>query len=69
MVAAREIARDWMVAEACEYRANFLYLRPEIALVLGIEPDHFDYYLRASRNSERAFAGKFIRNTCYMRCD
>jgi UDP-N-acetylmuramate--alanine ligase len=32
------------VVEACEYRANFLHLRPWQAAVLGIEPDHFDYY-------------------------
>ncbi len=33
-----------MLVEACEYRANFLKLRPETAVVLGIEPDHFDCY-------------------------
>ncbi len=32
------------VAEACEYRANFLHLRPHIATVLNVEPDHFDYF-------------------------
>ncbi|HEY2148942.1 MAG TPA: UDP-N-acetylmuramate--L-alanine ligase [Pirellulales bacterium] len=32
------------LVEACEYRANFLLLRPQIAVVLGIEQDHFDYY-------------------------
>ena len=32
------------LAEACEYRTNFLQLAPHIAVVLGIEPDHFDYY-------------------------
>jgi UDP-N-acetylmuramate--alanine ligase len=32
------------VVEACEYRANFLHLRPQHAAVLGIEPDHFDCY-------------------------
>ena len=33
-----------MVAEACEYRANFLHLSPQQAVILGIEPDHFDCY-------------------------
>ncbi|NUQ62062.1 MAG: UDP-N-acetylmuramate--L-alanine ligase [Pirellulales bacterium] len=37
-------AGSLMLAEACEYRANFLYLRPQQAVVLGIEPDHFDCY-------------------------
>jgi UDP-N-acetylmuramate--alanine ligase len=33
-----------MLVEACEYRANFLHLRPRHALILGIESDHFDCY-------------------------
>jgi len=33
-----------MLAEACEYRANFLHLQPRQAAILGIEPDHFDCY-------------------------
>jgi UDP-N-acetylmuramate--alanine ligase len=32
------------LVEACEYRANFLHLAPQTAVILGIEPDHFDYY-------------------------
>jgi len=35
---------DLMLVEACEYRANFLHLNPEQAVILGIEPDHFDFY-------------------------
>lgn len=35
---------DWAVVEACEYRRHFLGLTPEIAIILGIEPDHFDSY-------------------------
>ena len=35
---------DMVLVEACEYRQNFLNLRPEIAVVTGIEPDHFDCY-------------------------
>ena len=33
-----------MLVEACEYRRNFLHLRPRCAVILGIEPDHFDCY-------------------------
>jgi UDP-N-acetylmuramate--alanine ligase len=33
-----------MLVEACEYHANFLNLQPRDAAILGIEPDHFDYY-------------------------
>jgi UDP-N-acetylmuramate--alanine ligase len=35
---------EMLVVEACEYRANFLHLRPQQAAILGIEPDHFDCY-------------------------
>ena len=33
-----------LLVEACEYRANFLQLRPWQAAITGIEPDHFDCY-------------------------
>ena len=33
-----------MLVEACEYRRNFLHLRPRYAAILGIEADHFDCY-------------------------
>ena len=37
-------SNDLMLVEACEYRANFLKLRPRQAALLNIEPDHFDCY-------------------------
>jgi len=33
-----------VLVEACEYRRNFLHLRPHDAAILNIEPDHFDCY-------------------------
>jgi UDP-N-acetylmuramate--alanine ligase len=33
-----------MLVEACEYRENFLQLAADHAVILGIEPDHFDCY-------------------------
>ncbi len=35
---------DIFVAEACEYDRSFLNLRPQIGIILNIEPDHLDYY-------------------------
>jgi len=35
---------ELMLVEACEYRANFLQLAADHAVILGIEPDHFDCY-------------------------
>ncbi len=45
----------WMLAEACEYRANFLHLKPRMAVILGIEPDHFDCFASPA-DLEQAFA-------------
>jgi UDP-N-acetylmuramate--alanine ligase len=44
-----------LLVEACEYRANFLRLSPRIAVVLGIEPDHFDCY-KSTAALHEAFA-------------
>lgn len=35
---------DLVLAEACEYRQHFLHLSPRRALLLGVEPDHFDCF-------------------------
>ncbi len=37
-------AGGWFVAEACEAYESFLHLRPEIAVVTNIEPDHLDHH-------------------------
>lgn len=51
-----------MVVEACEYRANFLHFHPQQAILLGIEPDHFDCYPTVE-SLEHAFSlfGKAVR--------
>lgn len=48
-----------VLAEACEYRENFRHLSAELAVVLGIEPDHFDCYENTDA-LEAAFA-RFVR--------
>jgi len=45
----------WMLAEACEYRDNFRHLNPQLAVILGIEPDHFDCFATPAE-LENAFA-------------
>lgn len=35
---------DYFITEACEYRRNLLWLKPDIAVVLNTEPDHMDTY-------------------------
>ena len=51
---------DLALVEACEYRANFLHLRPRQAVILGVEPDHFDCY-ESPDELEHAFA-RFARS-------
>jgi UDP-N-acetylmuramate--alanine ligase len=48
---------DMALIEACEYRENFLHLRPQAAAILNLEPDHFDYF-RSTEQLTEAF-GKF----------
>jgi UDP-N-acetylmuramate--alanine ligase len=64
---------DIFLAEACEYRENFLHLRPRVAAISGIEPDHFDYYgdLQALQNGFSHFIAQipidghlFVRAEC-----
>ncbi len=45
----------WLLAEACEYRANFQHLKPRMAVVLGIEHDHVDCFATLD-DVEAAFA-------------
>jgi UDP-N-acetylmuramate--alanine ligase len=35
---------DICIAEACEYKASFLTLTPDIAVILNVDMDHVDYY-------------------------
>ncbi len=35
---------DWLVVEADEYDRSFLHLKPKVAVVTFIEPDHLDIY-------------------------
>ena len=40
----RSGANDLAIIEACEYRQNFLDLKPKVAVVLNIDNDHTDYF-------------------------
>ena len=35
---------DWVVLEADEFDRSFLHLKPQIAIVLSMDPDHLDIY-------------------------
>jgi len=45
---------DYFITEACEYKKNFLYLQPDIALILNSDADHLDCY-GTVENLKRAY--------------
>ncbi len=36
--------KKYFITEACEYKDNFLYILPDVAVVLNIDGDHLDYF-------------------------
>ena len=53
-----------VLVEACEFRENFLLLRPRNATILNIEPDHFDCY-----DSREALESAFARFAAQLPAD
>lgn len=56
---------DRFITEACEYKKNFLFLKPDIAVILNVEPDHLECYgseenLREAYKSFSSAAGKTV---------
>ncbi len=49
---------DMFLAEACEFNASFLHMRPTVAVVLNIDADHLDFY-RDIDHIQETF-GKFL---------
>ncbi|GAB4137977.1 MAG: UDP-N-acetylmuramate--L-alanine ligase [Planctomycetaceae bacterium] len=40
----------YLIVESCEFRRNFLNLSPQHAVILGIEPDHFDCFMNVEES-------------------
>ena len=53
-----------VLVEACEFRQNFLHLHPHDAVILNIEPDHFDCY-----DSREALEAAFARFAALLPID
>jgi UDP-N-acetylmuramate--alanine ligase len=51
---------DWLVVEADESDGTFLSLRPDVAVVTNIEPDHLDHY--GSFEAMRSAFGVFLQS-------
>jgi UDP-N-acetylmuramate--alanine ligase len=48
----------YFIAEACEYRRDFLHLQPDVLVITNLEHEHVDYYtdLQDVQNAFREFA-------------
>jgi UDP-N-acetylmuramate--alanine ligase len=55
---ARAGGGEWFVVEACEAYDSFLDLRPELAVVTNIEPEHLDHH--GTEAHLRASFGQFL---------
>lgn len=53
--------KDYFITEACEYKQNFLYLAPDVALILNSDADHLDCY-GSVENLKQAYA-KYAHNS------
>lgn len=50
----------YAIVEACEYKRDFLSLRPDVLVILNLEHEHVDYYkdLEAVQDAFREFVGQ-----------
>lgn len=47
---------DYFITEACEYKKNFLRLKPDVSVILNSDPDHIECY-----GSEQALKCAYIK--------
>lgn len=62
---------DRLITEACEYKKNFLYLKPDTAVILNTEPDHLECYGSEEklREAYRAFASSASKTVVKYGCN
>ena len=36
--------KEYFITENCEYKDNFLYVKPDISVILNLDSDHLDYF-------------------------
>ncbi len=53
--------KKFVITEACEFKKNFLDLKPNVSVILNIDNDHLDFYKTIS-NVKKAFK-KFAKGT------
>ena len=47
---------SYFITEACEYKKNFLLLKPDVAVILNSDPDHLECY-GSEENLKKAYIG------------
>ena len=52
--------KKYFITEACEYKDNFLYLKPSLGVVLNVEAEHLDYF-KSFEGVKMSF-NRFINN-------
>ena len=52
--------KQYFITEACEYKDNYLFIKPDIAVILNVDSDHLDYFLDLDGVKESFY--KFSQN-------
>ena len=62
---------EFFITEACEYKDNFLYLKPNISICLNVDVDHLDYFKTFSniQSSFKKFINKNKNGTIIVNYD
>lgn len=53
--------KKFFITESCEYKDNYLYLKPDISVILNIDADHLDYF--GDIEGVKSSFLKFVGNT------
>ena len=53
--------KKYFITENCEYKDNFLFVKPDISVILNIDSDHLDYF-KTLENIKFSFL-KYAKNT------
>ncbi len=64
----RSGGKDFAVAEACEYKRNFLDITPDYAVILNIDDDHVDTY-KNKEDAADAFSRFTAKSVSFINAD
>ena len=57
---------DFFITEACEFKDNFLYLKPTVSVITNIEPEHMEYF-KTKKHLYKSFK-TFANNSNFVVC-